>query len=343
MRSLRGLARCSSGPVASVLLLLLVTACGEDSAGPSGNGDDAHWWDGFASSGISSASKVVEYDGAPIAIVNTNTTVARWDGAVWTPILEIAPSTATFLNLFQGQLAVIDRSNHVDSLGVRIRAWNGSTWSTSPRFKGTSVFSVAEFQGDLVLGGSFGPPTFPTSGIAARWDGANLTLLGDASAQGLVQVRVVVVFNGKLIADGTHVLEGNAWVPLPGGLVPPTYADRMIADGSVLYARVFDQGQGLTASLRRLEATVWTTVLDKSTPALAAYNGTLVVGVQGDALARWNGTSWSALGSGVTWNAESPAPGNVVDLFAVENRLYVAGGFSHAGLKPSRAVARWEE
>jgi hypothetical protein len=321
--------------------LLLATACGEDSAGPSGNADDAHWWDGFASSTVGEASEVVELDGVPVAIVDT-WTVAQWNGAAWTPILALAyPLYPQHLTVLRGNLVLTDWSAHVDSLGIRVRTWDGTMWQVSPRFKGANIaYCAVEFEGTLVLGGSFGRPTFPTSGIAARWDGATLTLLGDASAQGLYTCRALVVLNGKLIADGTHVLEGDAWVPLPGGLVPPNYADRMVADGSVLYARVrvLDQGPITTTSLRRLEGTVWTTVWDEPTSEMAAYNGTLVVGTD-----RWNGTTWSTLGSGVTWNAVSPAPGGVFDLFAVGNRLYVAGAFSHAGLKPSRGVARWEE
>jgi uncharacterized repeat protein (TIGR01451 family) len=62
-------------------------------------------------------------------------------------------------------------------------------------------------------------------------------------------------------------------------------------------------------------------------------------GAEASCIARWNGSNWSALGSGV-----GPAgPKTVVSGLAVAGAdLYAGGGFATAGGKPASAIARWD-
>lgn len=51
-------------------------------------------------------------------------------------------------------------------------------------------------------------------------------------------------------------------------------------------------------------------------------------------IARWNGNSWTTLGSGVN--------GDVLALAAVGNDVYAGGGFTIAGGSPANRVAKWD-
>jgi len=75
--------------------------------------------------------------------------------------------------------------------------------------------------------------------------------------------------------------------------------------------------------------------------AMAVYNGALYVGgsfdtagsVAANNIARWDGTNWSALGSGIT--------GEVRSLAGYNGDLYAGGPLSAAGGVPTSNIARW--
>ena len=75
--------------------------------------------------------------------------------------------------------------------------------------------------------------------------------------------------------------------------------------------------------------------------ALGAYNGelyaggffTIAGGVSTNHIAKWNGTSWSPLGSGMD--------SHVTSLAAYNGELYAGGFFSTAGGSPADFIARW--
>ncbi len=89
------------------------------------------------------------------------------------------------------------------------------------------------------------------------------------------------------------------------------------ANGTIRSSTVFDDGSG---------------------PALyVAGEFTLIGGVPAQHIARWDGSSWTALGSGLD--------GTAVALHAFDDgggpALYASGGFTNAGGVPANRVARW--
>jgi hypothetical protein len=67
---------------------------------------------------------------------------------------------------------------------------------------------------------------------------------------------------------------------------------------------------------------------------------TNVNGVAANNIAKWDGTNWSALGSGVAGNSGSPV--YVAPLALSGSDLYVAGSFTTAGGRPANNIARWD-
>ena len=84
--------------------------------------------------------------------------------------------------------------------------------------------------------------------------------------------------------------------------------------------------------------------------ALAVSGGTLYAGGDffyadyysaANNIAQWNGTNWSALGSGIGSDFFNEDLGNVEALAVLGGTLYAGGGFSTAGVSMANNIAQW--
>ena len=66
---------------------------------------------------------------------------------------------------------------------------------------------------------------------------------------------------------------------------------------------------------------------------------TLVGNTPANHIAKWNGTSWSALGSGIGMNARFPS---LYALAVSGSNVYVGGFFDVAGGSPANYIAKWD-
>lgn len=131
---------------------------------------------------------------------------------------------------------------------------------------------------------------------------------------------------------------------------------------------VFDDGGGPALvcggfpSVRRLVAGSWVTIGalsassvvntlvvhdDGTGPALyAGGKFTSIDGVPAVGIARWNGTTWSALGTGIAGNPTMFNTLGVLDLISVREeagpRLYAAGSFLTMDGQPANSLACWD-
>jgi hypothetical protein len=202
-----------------------------------------------------------------------------------------------------------------------------STFGALPGVAGT-VHAFAVFDDGsgpaLYVGGTIAQAgSVPVSNIA-RWDGTSWSDVGGGMAGVNVSVRALAVFDdgsgpalyatgrfttaGGAIASNVAKWDGSTWSTLGTGLV---------GFGGFALA-VFDDGSG---------------------PALGvAGNFTSAGGVSANGIARWDGASWSALGSGL---------GNAVFELTVFDdgsgpALHAGGLFSSAGGAPASNVAKWD-
>ena len=215
----------------------------------------------------------------------------------------------------------------------------------------------------------------------ARWDGAKWTDVGGGT-NGPVRALVVfddghgpaLYVGGSFTMAGTTPTpsgvarwDGNAWSPLPAGAPSPTcLAVWDDGTGPAIYAGgSFTVASGAAGnSIAKFDGTSWsplgsgltgtTSVFASGVMCMMACNGSpgpgLYVGgyfttagaTAVNGIARWNGTSWSALGSGVA----GPSLTNVVQALALHDsgsglELYAAGGFTSAGGVAANRIARW--
>ena len=266
--------------------------------------------------------------------------IARWDGTSWSSVGGGLDDTVWALTTFDdgGGPALYAGGYPTTAGGVpvtRIARWDGASWSAlgsgvQGSGSGVGVFALTAFDDGagpaLVAGGSFSiAGGVPASGVAT-WDGTSWSAVG-ATGNGMsARVRALTTFDDgagpALYAGGRFTIaggfpasfvakkSGTSWSALGGGLGG--------SSTEVLSLGTFDDGGG---------------------PAL--YAGgifTTAGGAPAPGIARWDGASWSALGTGIA--------GAVEALYVFDDgsgpALYAGGSFSSAGGVAAACIARWD-
>ncbi len=277
--------------------------------------------------------------------------VAKWDGDTWSS-LGTGPTNG--VNNLVSSLAVFDDGtgpalyaggSFTSAGGVaaqRVAKWDGSAWSSlgTGAANGTNsiVYALTVFDdgaGDgpaLYAGGLFVSAGGVAANRIARWDGTTWSSLGTGAANGTSDLVIAMtVFDdgggpalyaggtfgaaGGQIANRIAKWDGNAWSPLGNG------ATNGVND-NVTTLTVFDAGDGA---------------------ALYAGGGfTTAGGEAAHRIARWDGRSWSSLGTGSANGLNDWV--SAIAVFDDGNgpALYAGGSFTTAGGDPANRIARWD-
>ena len=199
-----------------------------------------------------------------------------------------------------------------------------------------------------------------TLAVTSGWSAMGSGMEGQAPY--LPGVGALIVYNGNLVAGGSFigaggvpvnklaVWNGDAWSDLGSG-PGDTYIVGALAinNDQLIVGRIIGSGSS-TLPLCSWDGYSWTTLpylSGNSVFALTVYGGLLVAGgaftrpseVPANSVAAWNGSSWSALGSGFT-----PRPGSTVSIAGLgsyNGQLIAAGSFATAGGTPANGIAAW--
>jgi hypothetical protein len=280
------------------------------------------------------------YAGGGFELFGNDIGVVRWDGASWTSIgdfggVTFGPPTGPVC-----ALSVFDTGTHsvlvaagffgiANGLPARnIASWDGTAWSALGSGLDSRVNALCTFDDgtgpELYAAGYFAHAGgIPANGIA-KWDGSSWSALG----------------SGVLPGNSIHALG----VFDDGG-------------GPALYAAGnFEQISGVTASrIARFDGTSWSSVgagvnggwihslavYDDGTGRALFAGGsfTSAGGAPASAVAKWDGSTWSAIGAGLqnggaatltVWN-DGTGP-----------KLFVGGTFAKAGALSVNNVALWD-
>jgi len=318
---------------------------------------------------------------------------ARWDGAAWSSLGGGLSSWVLSIAVFDDGTgpALYAGGSFPTAGGVAttpIARWDGNTWSAlgsgvSGFVGATRVFALAVFDDGtgpaLYAGGDF----LIAGGVAvnhiARWDGSSWSALGSGMSG---SVSALAVFDGgsgpALYAGGDFDLaggvtvnriarwDGNTWSALGTGTGGSVAALEVLDDGSgpALYAGGSFEGIIGVSGARRIarwNGSNWSALGtgiqsnggsvdaiavfdDGSGPAIYAGGSFQfsVGGLTAIHIARWNGSTWSALGSGVS-GADFP---RIFALAAFDDgsgpALYAGGDFTVAGGVAANYLARWD-
>jgi len=287
--------------------------------------------------------------------------IARWDGGHWSSLRGGTNGTVRTLtvgDLGDGPALYVGGGfTTAGSLAAnRVARWNGVSWATvgSPFGIGVTVNSL------VVHDDGSGPALYAggTYGHVSRWNGTSWNELPNGPDDTVLTLCSFDDGNGPdlyaggffLTVDGAPIRgvarwNGASWGPVGGGRnsIVNVLAALDLGGGPRLYA-----GGAFTGRIARLDGASWTTlgILNSTVRALTLHDEgsgpRLFAGGSFDGgarhVARWNGTSWRALGDGV--NGEVDALASHDDGHGA--RLYAGGYFGEAGDVHTNHFAFWD-
>ncbi len=243
-----------------------------------------------------------------------------------------------------------------------VAKWNGTTWSAlgSGMDEGTALVSALAISGtNLYAGGRFDRAGGVTAYNIAKWDGNAWSPLGSGVSQ---NVYVLAASGTDLYVGGlftsaggqtvNHVAKwnGSAWSALGSGTDDNVYA--LTVNGTDLYAGgTFEFAGGMRVNrIAKWDGSAWSAVglgFNSSVFALKMHGANLYAGgtfwnatnagpvtVSANNIAKWNGSAWSPVGSGMS--------GSVYSFTTNGPDLYVTGTFTNAGGIVANRVAKWD-
>lgn len=254
--------------------------------------------------------------------------IAKWNGQSWSSLGNGMNGSVDALAVFDdgsGAGAELYAGGSFTSAGgmgaQRIAKWNGQSWSVVGAGFTGPVTALTVFDD----GSGSGPALYAAASFGiSKWNGQSWTQVGPAF---LSDASALAVFDDgagpALFAAGPFTsiggvpvnrvakLTGQAWSPLGSGV-----------NNWVRALSVFDDGAG-------------------GGPALYACGEfTSAGGASANRIARWDGQSWSALGTGVS-SSHAFALSVFDDGLGGGASLFVGGSFTTAGSATANNVAEW--
>ncbi len=319
--------------------------------------------------------------------------IAKWNGTSWsaldTGVNNVVYALTTFDDGSGGGSALYAGGYFTTAGGItanNIAKWNGTSWSalgSGMNAPGSSVHALTVFDDGsrpaLYAGGHFTTAGGVTANHIAKWDGARWLALGTGMDGDVVALTVFDDGGGDgpaLFAGGAFATAGAVTVSMVAkwnGMSWSPVGERM--ESTVMALTVFDDGRGggpalyaggffITASglpvnfITKWNGSSWSAfgtgvdnwvsdlaVFDDGRgggPALYAGGGFgAASGLEITAIAKWNGTSWSALGAGLTNSGTVYALTVFDDGRGGGPALYAGGSFDTAGGTPAARIAAW--
>ncbi len=251
--------------------------------------------------------------------------------------------------------------------------WDGSQWSSvgggvSLGAQQGAVSALAtDAAGNLYVGGTFDKAGAVAAVNVARWNGAAWTALGGGLNNTVTQLYWDAPA-GRLLAGGYFTglvaqYTAGAWSVIGGG-IPNAVADESYVssiartqNGTFYFGGNYPYTGGGAGSLYSWNGAALSMVgggVNAPVTSLKAQGNTLYVGgiftaanpqgasVPANWVAAWNGSTWSALGSGTIQSPGGGAPAGVYALeIADDGKLYAGGYFSRINGVAANAIAVW--
>ena len=261
--------------------------------------------------------------------------IAKWDGSAWStlgsgvggnPPAYVYALAVSGADLYVG--GKFSRATNSGGLAVtvnRIAKWNGNEWTPLGSGMNSDVRALAVFGSDVYAGGYFTTAGGSPAYYVAKWDGNTWSALGvglNNSVSALAMSGADVYAGGRFTSatnsDGLAVTvsriakwNGNEWTPLGSGMSGGDTYGPFVAALAVSGDDVYVGGDFYTAG-----------------------------GSAANYIAKWNGTTWSALGSGI---GGFPS-GLVLSVYALAvsgGEVYAGGDFRMAGGMAANHMAKW--
>jgi hypothetical protein len=330
---------------------------------------------------------------------NPASSVAKWDGSVWSGIDAIAGdnlrSVKTLAAFDDGGGERLIAGGHFDTASGRtsnnVAGWDSSSWeelkygeNAIGEGSGVQIRSQVVFDDGsgpaLFVGGQFTQVGQQTIDGIAKWDGSNWSALGSGlSDSGTVRVYDMQIYDdgggdalyvggifdtaGGQPANRIAKWDGTNWTPLFTGVDSTVFALEVFNDGhgeKLFVGGLFSYAGSIPAEyIAKWDGTEWKSLGvdlannalveslavfdDGSGPALFAGGSFEDAGGAGaNSIAKWDGTNWSPLGSGITGGGPKVIKSMIVFDDGTGPALFAGGIFSIAGGIPVNHLAKWD-
>jgi len=279
--------------------------------------------------------------------------IAKWDGVNWTAVGDgigaggsLHPYPRALCSFDPDESGPLPRELVVTGLFIgadavstlSIAKWNGSVWSALGGGLGYQGHSLATFDADgagpataeLYVGGSPVGATQPSDNIG-RWNGTSWHGVG-AGVDG--SILAMTTFDEDDGGPGSATLIAGGWFSMAGG----TSAIRIARwDGSSWSSL----GSGIGATVQALAVFDEDGAGPRPTALFAGGSFVTAGGNPAIGIARWDGSSWSAVGAGAA-NVTTLAVHDDDGPGPHREALYVGGDFTTAGGVPAVRIAKWD-
>ena len=302
--------------------------------------------------------------------------IAQWNGSSWSALGSGIGESGSFVNALAVSGSTLYAGGYFPMPGGSapnyIAQWNGSSWSALGLGMNGDVSALAVSGSTLYAGGDFTTAGNDTNvNYIAQWNGSSWSALGSGIGG---QVSALAVSGGTLYAGGHFTTaggihandiaqwNGSSWSALGSGMNRSVFA--LAVSGSTLYAGGwFTTAGGFAANyIAQWNGSSWSALGsgisgqggDGDGPyvnGLAVSGSTLYVGgdftMAGGAtanyIAQWNGSNWSALGSGVSGMGNDGSGPYISALAVSGGTLYAGGDFGAAdGNTNATCIAQWD-
>ena len=245
--------------------------------------------------------------------------LAKWTGGAWSA-LDGGLGVNNVVDVLLSDNNAVYVSGNINQFGslqaLGLAKLSGSSWSG----EGTPAASfiralVKSSLTELIAGGAFNSIGGASAAYLSRWNGAAWSELAGGT-NGYVNA---------LARDDGRLYVGGEFTTVGGGLSGGNPANRIAMWDGTWHTL----GDGFNGPVRAL-------ALDSNGNLYAAGEFTHAGSLFVNHIARWDGSQWHALGSGLSGS------NYVLALtFDGDGRLYAGGYFSHAGNKQVNGVAMW--
>ena len=319
--------------------------------GTAGAGDTG-WADNFAVNGAGNPVEALVADGnGNLYIGGSFTTVAgiaakgvaKWNGTAWSALSRGYDGFTGVRALALDSRGTLYAGGTFQYAGASSRVnyiakWNGQAWSgLTGGVNGFVSALVVDGNDNLYVGGSFNQvgSVFINQGIAApsrvaKWNGTAWSAVGQGPTTTAVYGDTPTI--SALVLDGNNTLyAGGNFITMSG--VPANAVAKW--NGAAWSAL----GSGLSADNYPSVAAL---AVDRSGNLYAGGDFDRAGGLAALNIARWDGTRWLALGTGIQGNTQGNVSSYVKSLRVDDTgALYAGGYFQTAGGTPARRLARW--
>ncbi|MEO5571417.1 MAG: T9SS type A sorting domain-containing protein [Bacteroidia bacterium] len=246
----------------------------------------------------------------------------------------------------------------------RVAKWNGSAWSAMDNGMDSYVRTLTFFNNELYAGGDFIYAGGTVCWMVAKWNGSSWDSL-NTGVRGS-GVYSLAVYNSELYAGGFFDTtlnfnqgrgivkwNGTSWVAINGVFasgVAGAAGFRVRAmktfGGKLYVGGTFTTADGVTVNnIAKWDGTSWSAIgtgTNGDVNAFAVYNGDLYAGGN---FTTANGVTVNHLAkiSGNTFTAVGGGTNGVVNALApYQNSLYVTGDFGTSGAVTTQNISRWD-